>query len=58
MSVTRMSAGMEENVSTHSGRSTVTAQKGTRVSFVMIRRLVIWGMTRRYSQFASNWTTQ
>lgn len=49
MSATRTSAEMEESVSTHSGHSTVTAPRGTRVSFVMIRRLEIRGMTRRYS---------
>lgn len=48
MSVTRASAAME-SVSTHSGRSTVTARKGTRVSFVTVRHLVIQRMTRRYS---------
>lgn len=38
-----------ESVSTHSGHSTVTAQKGTRVSFVTTRHLVIQATTRRYS---------
>lgn len=48
MSVTGTSAELG-SVLTHLGRSTVTAQKGTRVSFVMIRHLVIQGMTHRYS---------
>ena len=49
MSVTRMSAERKESVSTRSGLSTVTVQKGTRVSFVMIRHLVIQGTTHRYN---------
>lgn len=49
MSATRKSVEMEESVSTHSGHTTVTVQKGTRASFVMIRHLVIREMTRRYS---------
>lgn len=49
MSATRTSAEMEQSVSTHSGRSTVTVQRGTRVSFVMIKQLMIWVTTRSYS---------
>ena len=49
MSVTRRNAGLEERVSTHLGHTTVTARKGMRGSFVMIRCLMIQGMTHRYS---------
>lgn len=49
MSATRPSVEMEESVSTHLGRSTVTVPRVTRDSFVMIRHLVIREMTRRYS---------
>lgn len=50
MSVTRRRAEMEDSASTRLGHSPVIVQRVTRVSFVMIRHLVIWAMTHRYSK--------
>lgn len=47
MSASRASVEMEESVSTRSGRSTVTVQRGTRGSFVMMRCPVTRGTTHR-----------
>lgn len=49
MSATRLSVELEESASTHSGRSTVTARRATRVSSALIRHLVVQEMRCRYS---------